>query len=104
MITGDNIASLQDAARKALEGMFKGKKDVLASFDTGGSDGGGGSRGPRRKGTGGGGEGFRGGGWQLPNWRQMAAAGGRRIAGGTKSVFALLGFVGEALLRPNAPS
>ena len=32
----------QDAARRSLEGMFKGKKDILASFDSGSGRGSGG--------------------------------------------------------------
>ncbi|GMH41562.1 hypothetical protein BSKO_09472 [Bryopsis sp. KO-2023] len=51
----------EDAAKKALEEMFSGKKDVLADFDGGGDDGGDGGPG----GEGGGG----GGGWSWDEFK-----------------------------------
>lgn len=70
--------------------MFRGQKDVLASFDTGGG-GGGGSRFVGKKGTGGGDDGD----WQLPDWRQWRVAAVRKLTGGSKALLALLGFIGE---------
>lgn len=86
----------QDAARRTLEGMFKGRKDVLASFDNAG--GGRGQGGDGRKGTGGSGG---GGGWKPPNWGELGGRFGRGAGGAGKALMAILAFVGRLSSRPS---
>lgn len=69
--------------------MFKGKKDILASFDSGS---GGGSGGGGKKVTGGGGG---GGGWQPPNWGELGGRFGKGAQGFGKAILAILAFGGE---------
>ncbi|CAD7702585.1 unnamed protein product, partial [Ostreobium quekettii] len=68
----------EDAAKKALEEAFQGKRDILADLDT--EMGSGGADGPGSRGGGGGGGGgnwfedfFQGGGWRdtLGNWGRL---------------------------------
>ncbi|BDA41661.1 hypothetical protein COCOBI_02-4420 [Coccomyxa sp. Obi] len=68
----------EDAAKKALQEMFKGKQDMLAAYDAGGGGSGKGGKGGRGGGDGDGGDGF--------NWREWSAKFLRDLGGGAKSV------------------
>lgn len=77
--------------------MFKGKKDILASFDNGGNRGSGGGK----KNTGGGGN---GGGWQPPHWRDLGGHFGKGARGFVKAALAIVAFAGINLLGALASS
>ena len=82
----------QDAARRALEQMFKGKGDSLAAFDpdsTGGGPGGG-----KRTGGGGGGGGS---GWSMPDWRGWFSGFWGRFGELGKALQAILAFAAVML-------
>jgi len=85
---------LQEEARKALQGLFKGKADTLAAYDPTEAGGGGGKGGGGKKGTGGGGDG--GKRWQAPDWREWWGNLSRRAASGLKVFLAVLGFIGTS--------
>ena len=74
--------------------MFKGKKDVLASFDN--SSGGGSGGGGGKKFTGGGGNDSS---WQPPNWRDLGGQFGKGAQSFVKAVIAILVFAGKEWLK-----
>lgn len=89
---------MQEEARRALQGLFKDKKDSLAAFDIspgyeGG--GGGGARGKGKKSTGGGDNGK--GGWQAPDWKHLGLNAWRRLGKSFRAILAILAFIGTAL-------
>lgn len=88
----------EEAAKRALQGMFKGQKDILATFDT--DSGSGGSPPGRKKYTGGsGGQ----GGWQPPNWRDWRRILLNRAAGGSKALSSIFVFIAIFLTIPLLP-
>ena len=84
---------LQEEARKALQGLFKGQSDTLAAYDPTETGGGGGKGGGGKKGTGGGGSG--GPKWQPPDWSEWGRSLSRRASSGLKIFLALIGFIGK---------
>lgn len=83
---------MQAEARKALEGLFKGKKDSLAANDVGSGSGGGGAKGSNRKYTGGGGDSSSGG--QGPDWREWSSNQWKRLGRTLRALTAITGFIG----------
>ena len=91
--TNAQLCAVQEEARKALEGLFQGKKDTLAVYDVD-SGSGGGSRGGKNKFTGGGGDGGRGG--QFPDWREWSSTQWKKLGRSLRAVTAVVGFVGTS--------
>jgi hypothetical protein len=90
---------LQEEARRALQGLFKGKTDTLAAYDNTDAGIGGGKSGGGKKGTGGGGGGGSGGKrWQLPDWSEWSRSFSSRAASGLKLFLAFVGFIGAQIL------
>ena len=96
------IICVQEEARKALQGLFQGKKDLLAAYDPGLGSGGAG-RGGGKKGTGGSGDEGKGSNWQGPEWRNWSFRLWKRIGHSLRALLAVLGFVGTSSVTPIAP-
>ena len=84
----------QDEARKALQGIFKGQKDLLAAYDADSGSGGNGKGGGKKFTGGGGGPGNGGSGWQMPDFRSWIINAWKRLGRSLRALLAVFGFVG----------
>ena len=85
---------MQEEARKALQGLFQGKKDLLAAYDPDSGSGGAG-KGGGKKVTGGSGAGDSG--WQSPDWRDWSIQLRKRLSRSIRFLSAMFGFIGTLL-------